>query len=92
MYSFDHLNQSFLPLLPTAVLSQNISTICLDKMSHKIKWHDIKEDMKSTFENLIETNDFVDVSLVCEDGQLVEAHKVIFLSIFFGNSFIFLFY
>ena len=74
------------------VLSQNISTICLDKMSHKIKWHDIKEDMKNTFESLIETNDFVDVSLVCEDGQLVEAHKVIFLSIFFGNSFIFLFY
>ena len=64
------------------VLSQNISTICLDKMSHKInlKWHDIKEDMKNTFESLIETSDFVDVSLVCEDGQLVEAHKVIFIS------------
>ena len=55
-------------------------TLGLDKMSHKInlKWHDIKEDTKNTFESLIKTNDFVDVSLVCEDGQLVEAHKVIF--------------
>ena len=62
-------------------------------MSPKInfKWHDIKEDMKSTFENLIETNDFVDVSLVCEDGQLVEAHKVIFFILysFFYNFSIF---
>ena len=42
-----------------------------------LKWTNIKEDMKNTFESLMETSDFVDVSLVCEDGKLVEAHKVI---------------
>ena len=63
-------------------------------MTNKInlKWHDIKEDMKNTFESLIETNDFVDVSLVCEDGQLVEAHKVIFFSFYFFAFFLFLFF
>ena len=58
-------------------------------MSHKInlKWHDIKENTKNTFESLMENRDFVDVSLVCEDGQLVEAHKVILAasSSFFQN-------
>ena len=33
--------------------------------------------MKNAFESLMENSDLVDVSLVCEDGQQVEAHKVI---------------
>ena len=32
---------------------------------------------KITFGNLKEDNDFADVTLACEDGQQVEAHKVI---------------
>ena len=31
----------------------------------------------SAFENLSDNNDFADVTLACEDGQRVEAHKVI---------------
>ena len=61
------------------LLTTSLFTICLDKMSHKInlKCHDIKEDMKNSFGSFIEKSDFVDVSLVCEDGKQVEAHKVI---------------
>ena len=40
-------------------------------------WHQVAEDMKNAFESLMENSDLVDVSLVCEDGQQVEAHKVI---------------
>ena len=32
----------------------------------------------SNIRNLRKDNDFADVTLACEDGQLVEAHKVIF--------------
>ena len=83
------LKKTISGLPKTTDLSQICLTICLDKMSHKInlKWHEIKENMKDTFESLMENRDFVDVSLVCEDGQLVEAHKVILAasSSFFQN-------
>ena len=46
---------------------------------------------KSAFGNLIEVNDsyFADVTLACEDGKQVEAHKVILASSspFFKNLF-----
>ena len=40
-------------------------------------WHQVAEDMKNAFESLMENSDLVDVTLVCGDGQQVEAHKVI---------------
>ena len=45
-------------------------------MSEKLflQWHDFQEN---AFVNLREDNDFTDVTLACEDGQQVEAHKVI---------------
>ena len=48
-------------------------------MSEKlcIQWNDFQENIKSAFGNLREDNDFTDVTLACEDGQQVEAHKVI---------------
>ena len=47
-------------------------------MSEKLclQWNDFHENIKSAFGNLREDNDFADVTLACEDGQ-VEAHKVI---------------
>ena len=50
-------------------------------MSEKlcIQWNDFQENIKSVFEHLREDN-FADVTLVCEDGQQVEAHKVILAS------------
>ena len=42
-----------------------------------IKCDNFKENTCITFESLRKERDFADVTLVCEDGQQVEAHKVI---------------
>merc|ERR1712208_224894 len=51
-------------------------------MSEKLclQWNDFQENIKSSFGSLREDNDFADVTLACEDGQQVEAHKVILAS------------
>ena len=48
-------------------------------MSDKLclQWNDFQDNIKSAFGNLREDNDFADVTMACEDGQQVEAHKVI---------------
>ena len=48
-------------------------------MSEKLclQWNDFQENIKIAFGNFREDNDFADVTLACEDGQQVEAHKVI---------------
>ena len=42
-----------------------------------LQWNDYQENTKSALGNLRQDKDFNDVTLVCEDGQQVEAHKVI---------------
>ena len=42
-----------------------------------LKWNDFQQNIISTFESLREDTDYTDVTLACEDGQQVEAHKVI---------------
>ena len=48
-------------------------------MSEKLclQWNDFQGNIKSAFGNLRKDNDFADVTLACEDGQQVGAHKVI---------------
>ena len=48
-------------------------------MSEKLclQWNDFQDNIRIAFGNLREDNDFADVTLACEDGQQVEAHKVI---------------
>ena len=48
-------------------------------MSEKLclQWNDFKDNMLNAFGSLRKDNNFADVTLVCEDGQQVEAHKVI---------------
>ena len=48
-------------------------------MSEKIclQWNDFHDNIKIAFANLREGKDFADVTLACEDGQQVEAHKMI---------------
>ena len=48
-------------------------------MSEKLclQWNDFQENLRSAFGSLKEDKDFTDVTLACEDGQQVEAHKVI---------------
>ena len=48
-----------------------------------LQWNEIKENAKALFENLREDNDFTDVTLACEDGKQIDAHKVIFFSFFY---------
>ena len=45
-----------------------------------LKWEDFQGNVTSAFGTLKESGDFVDVTLVCEDGQLVKAHRVILAS------------
>ena len=58
-------------------------------MSEKLclQWNDFKENVNTAFGSLREDKDFSDVTLACEDGQQVEAHKVILAasSPFFQN-------
>ena len=42
-----------------------------------LKWKDFQENMRTQFGSLRESQDFTNVTLACEDGQQVEAHKVI---------------
>ena len=42
-----------------------------------LKWNDFQENVNAAFGNLREDNEFADVTLACEDGQQIEAHKVI---------------
>ena len=48
-------------------------------MSDKLclQWNDFKENVNSAFGRLREDKEFTDVTLACEDGQQIEAHKVI---------------
>ena len=48
-------------------------------MSEKLclQWNDFKQNISSSFGALRGDVDFTDVTLVCEDGQQIEAHKVI---------------
>ena len=60
-------------------LCQHIESIFTGTMSEKLclQWNDFQDNVKSAFGNLRESLDFVDVTLACEDGHQVEAHKVI---------------
>ena len=51
-------------------------------MSEKLclKWNDFQASVNTAFGNLREDIDFTDVTLACEDGQQIEAHKVILAS------------
>ena len=52
-----------------------------------LRWNDFQENINTTFKNLRKDNDFTDVTLACEDGYEVEAHKLILAasSPFFHN-------
>ena len=42
-----------------------------------LQWNDFKDNVKIAFGNLRDYIDFTDVTLACEDGKQVRAHKVI---------------
>ena len=58
-------------------------------MSEKLclQWNDFNANVNKAFGNLRDDLDFADVTLACEDGHQLEAHKVILAasSPFFQN-------
>ena len=42
-----------------------------------LKWNDFKENLVSSYQDLRKESDFSDVTLVCEEDQQVEAHRII---------------
>ena len=59
---------------------QNTEKLCL-------QWNDFKENINEAFKELRYGTEFADVTLACEDGQQIEAHKVVLSSSspFFGK-------
>ena len=51
-------------------------------MSEKLclQWNDFKDNVISAFGRLRDDKEFTDVTLACEDGQQLEAHKAILAS------------
>ena len=45
-----------------------------------LQWNDFQDNVKNAFGNLRKTTDFTDVTLACEDGQQIEAHKLVLAS------------
>ena len=45
-----------------------------------LQWNDFKENITSSFGELRKDREFTDVTLACEDGQQIEAHKVVLAS------------
>ena len=42
-----------------------------------LKWKDFEENLVASFAEMKKENDFTDVTLVCEDGLQIEAHRVV---------------
>ena len=53
-----------------------------NKSSEKLclQWNKFSLNTRSSFEELRNDTDLTDVTLACEDGELVEAHKVIIVT------------
>ena len=45
-----------------------------------LQWNDFKENITFSFKELREDTEFADVTLACEDGKQIEAHKVVLAS------------
>ena len=45
-----------------------------------LQWNDFRDNISSSFGDLRDDKEFTDVTLACEDGQQVEAHKVVLIS------------
>ena len=45
-----------------------------------LQWNDFQENLTSAFKDLRDEKEFTDVTLACENGEQVEAHKVVLIS------------
>ena len=84
------MNISFTTVTPQSIHnSESTANTNCTKMSEKLclKWNDYQDNVNSAFALMRGENDYADVTLACEDGQQIEAHKVILAasSPFFQN-------
>ena len=51
-------------------------------MSDKLclQWNDLQKNVANAFRNLREDKEFADMTLVCEDGNQIEVHKMVLSS------------
>ena len=54
-------------------MMQNTEKLCL-------LWNDFKDNISTTFADLRDDKDFADVTLACEDGEQIGAHKIVLAS------------
>ena len=47
----------------------------MDKLS--LKWNDFKQNIASSYHDLLSNGDFTDVTLACEEDRQIEAHRLI---------------
>ena len=59
------------------LLDYTIKEIMTSTEKFSLKWNDFQRNISSAFSNLREDNDFTDVTLLTEDGQTFEVHRVI---------------
>ena len=45
-----------------------------------LEWNDFRDNVCSAFGDLRDDKEFTDVTLACEDGQQVEAHKMVLIA------------
>jgi len=45
-----------------------------------LQWNEFQANLKTSYRDVRKTGDYSDVTLVCEDGQKIEAHRVILAS------------
>jgi len=45
-----------------------------------LQWNEFQANLKTSYRDVRKTGDYSDVTLVCEDGQRIEAHRVILAS------------
>ena len=62
-----------LPVSSCEVKMQNSEKLCL-------KWNEFQENLNSAFGGFRNDQDFAYVTLVCEDGEQIETHKVVLAS------------
>ena len=58
---------------PQKKMATNGQKLCLH-------WNEFRENVSTAFGDLRQDKEFTDVTLACEDGQQVEAHKVVLVA------------
>ena len=72
-----------LDICPSVSIFSSSSLIFLAMNSSEklcLQWNDFKESIKFSFRELRNDRDFSDVTLVCEDGKEIKAHKTVLAS------------